>query len=163
MWNNRVKVRTVRKRCGSTQPHIGFFILSATTFTMTGNTCQVTGRYATGRINSGFRLGFLIGFIRITMVCIGFVHVRIGLKKIGLNSIRTCTNPMQTIVIRTNPIRNPSSDKSVADQDYAFCYHVIKWGCCFIQSQTEEEIVQVKAEIKQVVVVKITILKAKLS
>jgi len=26
-------------------------------------------------------LGFLIGFIRISMVCIGFVHVRIGLKK----------------------------------------------------------------------------------
>ena len=47
------------------------------------------------------------------------------------------------------------------DQDYAFCYHVIKRGCCFIQSQTEEEIVQVRAEIKQVVVVKIAILKAK--
>jgi len=29
------------------------------------------------------------------------------------------------------------------------CYHVIKWGCCFIQSQTEEEIVQIRAEIKQ--------------
>ena len=38
---------------------------------------------------------------------------------------------------------------------------VIKRGCCFIQSRTEEEIVQVRAEIKQVVAVKIAILKAK--
>ena len=27
------------------------------------------------------QVGFLIGFIWITMVCIGFVHVQIGLKK----------------------------------------------------------------------------------
>ena len=38
---------------------------------------------------------------------------------------------------------------------------VIKQGYCFIQNRTEEEIVQVRAGIKQVVVVKITILKAK--
>jgi len=38
---------------------------------------------------------------------------------------------------------------------------VIKRGCCFIQSWTEDKIVQVRAEIKQVVVLKIVILKAK--